>query len=161
MTRAARLPLLDNKGPITAADLRRLADEAESERAAQRRLVAILNNPLLTNGPALAFAVPNHFWLPNPAKNLIPDALWRRVCSLAWNVLKADGAREGASDFIVLHKGTTRYVEMKRAKGGRLSEDQGRFRDDVRAAGGIWVQLSGYQEAVEYLTTHGILRRQS
>jgi hypothetical protein len=161
MTRAARLPLLDNKGPITAADLRRLADEAESERAAQRRLVAILNNPLLTNGPALAFAVPNHFWLPNPAKNLIPDALWRRVCSLAWNVLKADGAREGASDFILLHSGLTRFCEMKRTKGGKLSEEQKKFRDDVRTAGGIWVQFNGHQEAVEYLTTHGVLRRQS
>jgi hypothetical protein len=147
-----RLPLFDKKGPLTLADLRRLADEAESERDAQRRLIAELNNPLLTMGPVLAFAVPNGV----PLCGLSPK---RRA--QVWESMRRDGAREGATDLIILHKGTTRYVEMKRAKGGRLSEDQGRFRDDVRAAGGIWVQLSGYQEAVEYLTTHGILRRHS
>jgi hypothetical protein len=156
--RWSRLPLLDNQGPITAAELRRMADEAESERDAQRKLLADLGNPLLTVGPVLAFAVPNHFWLPNPDKRNVADWLWRKVCALAWNILKADGAREGATDLIILHRGTTRFCEMKRTKGGRLSEDQKRFRDDVRAAGGIWVQFNGYRDAVEYLTAHGVLR---
>lgn len=159
--RALRLPLLDRKGPITSEDLRRMAEEAEGEREAQRKLLADLNNPCLTLGPVLAFAIPNHFWLPNPDKRSVPDATWRKVCGMAWKLLKADGAREGATDLIILHKGITHYCEMKRAKGGVLSKEQKDFRDDVRLAGGVWLQFRGYQDAVGQLVLRGILRGRS
>src|SRR5215217_2821296 len=135
VSRIPRLPLWTGKS-MSVAEYRKATEEATLEREDQRRLVADLRNPLITNGKVLVFAVPNS------ALNAVPGVS-KAIRARIWRVLERDGALAGATDLIILHNGRTIYVEMKRAKGGRLSPDQKRFRDDCIAAGGVWMQANG------------------
>ena len=68
------------------------------------------------------------------------------------------GYRAGAHDVHALHCGKFYTVELK-AKGGRASEDQIEFRDDINAAGGYSVVAEGLDEALAILEAWQLIRR--
>lgn len=143
-----RLPLWSGK-PLSLQDLQAASEALMSERDVQRRLLGELNNPLCRNGFVLAFHVPNGFWLPGVSA---------KVAAKIWKTLQRDGARPGAADLVVCHEGRVLFLELKRASGGVLSEDQKNFRDDCARAGIEWREAKGLSEARRALVEFGALR---
>lgn len=120
-----------------------------SERSVQRALIAELRDPRLTCGPVLAFHVANGWNVPG---------LDRETSARVWKTLLADGALPGASDLIVGHDGRVLLLELKRAKGGRVSEAQDDFRDQAAAAGLDYRIADGLSEARALLRVWGAMR---
>lgn len=150
MNRSPVLPLWTGK-TMSVADYRKAEEAARLERPDQRMLVADLRNKLATNGPVLVFAVPNSSL--NEVPGVSPGTRAR-----IWKAFERDGALSGATDLVILHNGNTLYAEMKRAKGGRMSDSQKDFRRDVIAAGGAWERFDGYEDGRAKLIARGILR---
>jgi hypothetical protein len=78
----------------------------------------------------------------------------------AWSVakrLRAEGMVRGVPDLCLpVPKGGYHalYVEMKRTKGGRLSEEQRRWADLLRVHGNLVVMAKGAERATELLTAY-------
>jgi hypothetical protein len=65
--------------------------------------------------------------------------------------MKALGVRSGVPDLVLMDKnGKIHFWELK-AKNGRLSENQGRFRDRCIEWGFSWSQIKSVDEAMDYL----------
>lgn len=72
-------------------------------------------------------------------------------------ILKSLGVRAGVSDFILLHNREFFALELK-PDGGRPTPEQMEFISDVNNAGGFAGCAIGYDMAVSYLNTWGLLR---
>lgn len=69
------------------------------------------------------------------------------------------GYRAGVSDVACLHKGKFYAIELKKAKGGVISEEQLEFVSDVNRAGGYAFIAEGLPQAIAGLEAWGLLRR--
>lgn len=71
---------------------------------------------------------------------------------------RKSGYRAGVSDVCVVHRGEFFALELKK-DGGRPSEEQLEFVDDVQRAGGYSAVAEGLDQALACLEAWGILRR--
>ena len=72
---------------------------------------------------------------------------------------RKSGYRAGVSDVCVLHRGKFYAMELKKDRGGVVSEEQLEFVSDVNAAGGYAVVAEGLPQALACLEAWGIIRR--
>jgi hypothetical protein len=72
-------------------------------------------------------------------------------------LLKRQGTRAGAPDFLVISEGRALGLELKTEK-GRQSPSQRETQADWDAAGGKYFVAYGYQMAVDFLEIWGVLR---
>lgn len=72
-------------------------------------------------------------------------------------IAKGLGVRAGVSDIVALHDSRFFALELKDDK-GRPTEEQLRFHDDVRAAGGYVSIAYGVDAALRTLETWGLIR---
>jgi hypothetical protein len=146
--RAPKLPLWTGQ-TLSAADYRAQVEREMSERDIQRTLIGELRDPRLTNGPVLAFAVPNGWHVPG-LDTLASARVWRTLC--------ADGALPGAPDLVVGHSGRVMLLELKRSKGGVPLASQEAFQRQASAAGLDYCVVEGLAEARALLRERGVLR---
>ena len=151
--RAARVPRpqtpLFTGRVISVADLEAKRERERNERGrdgVQRLLLSDLANRFLTNGPVVVLAVPN---------GAVLAGGWR-----GWSSLERDGARKGASDLFIGHKGRWIAFEVKSAK-GTLNDDQKAFRDQCAEAG-ITVRVGyGLPDCRRILSELGVFRHEA
>jgi hypothetical protein len=143
-----RLPLFTGRS-LSAADYRAQIERDMAERAIQRALIEELRDPRLTNGPVLAFAVPNGWHVPG---------LDKETSARVWKTLQADGALPGAPDLILGHNGRVLLLELKRAKGGVHLAFQKAFQTQALAAGLDYCVVEGLSEARALLRQWGALK---
>ena len=96
-----------------------------------------------------AYAAPNAVYWHTPnggRRDAIDGANFKRL-----------GVRPGVSDILVFHKRELFALELKR-DGGRATESQLRFLDDIRREGGYGVIAEGLDEALASLRAWGVLR---
>jgi hypothetical protein len=86
-----------------------------------------------------------------------PNGGWRSPVEA--KIFKSLGVKPGVADLILLHDGQFFALELK-APGGRLTESQAAFLDDVEAAGGIVACAEGLDAALRKLEGWGLLRGQ-
>jgi VRR-NUC domain len=72
--------------------------------------------------------------------------------------LVSQGVRPGVPDLVLCIKGRFFGLELKRAKGGRLSERQKAHADEIMAAGGLCTVAYGLDEALGILRLWGAIR---
>lgn len=72
-------------------------------------------------------------------------------------ILKGLGVRAGVADVCIVHDGAFYALELK-AEGGRSTEAQIKFRDDVNAAGGYATEAHGLDAALRVLEVWQLLR---
>jgi hypothetical protein len=72
--------------------------------------------------------------------------------------LKRMGTRAGAPDFLLLRCGMCIGLELKTEK-GRQTETQKATQADWEKAGGHYVLVHSYQEAVSFLERFGLIRK--
>lgn len=73
-------------------------------------------------------------------------------------VLLATGLKRGAPDLMAFHNGRTFALELKRAKGGRLSPEQVAMHGSLAAAGVHVAVAAGLDHALEQLAKWGLIR---
>jgi hypothetical protein len=113
---------------------------SELEDAVQARLVAVLMNSCAPN--VLWFAIPNGgYRSPRTAARL-----------------KATGTRAGVPDMAFVIGGRTHFLELKRARGGSLSDVQIAIRDEAIAAGAIYAVAKGFDAAIAVLRSWGAIQ---
>ncbi len=82
-------------------------------------------------------------------RNAMHSTLASRVIASIENKLKALGKRKGVSDLVVLLPGARAvFIEMKRVKGGVVSEDQSLWKSEITALGFEAHICKGFDEAV-------------
>lgn len=81
----------------------------------------------------------------------------RKGMAIQGAIMKGLGVRAGVSDILALHDGKFFALELK-ADGGRATEEQLRFHDDVRANGGFTCMAEGIDEALRALEMWGLVR---
>lgn len=81
----------------------------------------------------------------------VPNGGSRNVIEAAR--LKGQGVVAGAPDLVVCIDGRMIGLEMKRAKGGRLSEAQLLQKERIERAGGLWFVAHGLDEALSILSS--------
>ena len=96
-----------------------------------------------------ARAVPGVVWWHSP------NGGWRAATEA--KIFKSLGVKPGLADLVFLHDGQFFALELK-APGGRLTESQAAFLDDVEAAGGIVACAEGLDAALRKLERWGLLR---
>jgi hypothetical protein len=107
--------------------------------------------------------------------NATPGLVWfhvaneRRTTEREGAFLKCMGVRAGVADFVMMipdihnmptrlnNRATPAFLEIKRP-GGRLSESQEQFRDDVTAIGCLWGLAYSTDAAAKLLKSWGALR---
>lgn len=67
------------------------------------------------------------------------------------NSRKAEGWRPGVPDYLIVTENDILFIEMKRSKGGVLSEHQERWIEAIREAGGKVFVCEGFEEAKEVI----------
>jgi len=72
-------------------------------------------------------------------------------------IMKSLGARAGVSDLILVHQGKIFALELK-PDGGRVTEHQIEFMQDLSLAGGFTAVATGIDQALKTLETWGLLR---
>lgn len=72
-------------------------------------------------------------------------------------IMKSLGVRAGVSDFVFLHKGLFYALELK-AAGGKPTEAQQSFMDDVNRAGGFACYVAGLDTALKVLEAWGLVK---
>lgn len=72
---------------------------------------------------------------------------------------QAEGMMSGVADLCVIGGGDTAFLEMKRAKGGVVSDAQRQFQSRLTDAGAVYGLARGFDEAVALLVTWGFLWR--
>lgn len=73
------------------------------------------------------------------------------------NKLKAEGFLPGVSDLIIFEPSggySAMFLEMKRERGGKLSENQAWFLAEVEKRNGFTAVAHGYDEAKELIDTY-------
>jgi len=74
-----------------------------------------------------------------------------RAISIAQR-LKAEGVTSGVPDLCcLLPEGQALWVEMKKAKGGKVSKEQKAIHEKMRKLGHIVTVCNGYEEAMQFL----------
>lgn len=82
-----------------------------------------------------------------------PASLAAKIITMIENKLRAMGKRKGVSDLVVLLPGAKAvFIEMKRKKGGVVSEEQESWRKEVIALGFEAHICRGFDEAVAVIT---------
>jgi hypothetical protein len=93
-----------------------------------------------------------------------PEAVWFHVPNQSKaspqyrRKLAAMGLRPGVSDLVFLHNGEAFALELKRQKGGVVSDNQDQFLADWKAAGGEGFVARGLDEALACMKAWGVLR---
>jgi hypothetical protein len=72
-------------------------------------------------------------------------------------IFKGLGVRRGASDLLLWHTGRSYAMELK-APGGRATDDQLKFLDDMDKAGALTCLVEGLDAALATLQGWGLLR---
>lgn len=120
-----------------------MSDKVPSEHAEQVRVIQWFEANC-RDVKGLLFAVPNGAHLAGNAK--------RRMAQVS--SLKAEGLRTGVPD-LILPVARGEYhglaIEMKRQKGGTLSEPQRRWREKLTEQGWLSVVCLGAESAIEVL----------
>lgn len=103
----------------------------------------------------LLFAIPNGAALVGKTARR-PDGKTARF-SLEAIKLKAEGLKPGVPDVCLPvarggHHGL--YIEMKRRKGGVMSDEQNQWRDDLTSEGYLVARCNGWDEARDLLTSY-------
>jgi len=80
---------------------------------------------------------------------------WRRPVEAA--IFKSLGVRAGAPDLLIYYAGRSYALELK-APGGKATENQLKFLDDLDAAGVITCISEGLDAALSVLEAWGLLR---
>ncbi|WP_245264841.1 VRR-NUC domain-containing protein [Rhodopseudomonas palustris] len=91
---------------------------------------------------AVAFAIPNG---------------GKRHAKVAAEI-KAEGGAAGVPDIFVMWRKQVYFLEMKKAKGGRVSAEQRVMMARLRGAGAICEVAKGLHEAIAQLEAWGLLR---
>lgn len=86
------------------------------------------------------------FHVPNAPRNAIAGAILKRM-----------GMRAGVSDLLLFHRKELFALELKRP-GGRATDEQQKFLDDIRQNGGHGVVAEGLDEALGCLALWGLLK---
>jgi hypothetical protein len=120
------------------------------ERPEQTIQRAVIEHLRLRGVPGLVF-----WHTPNGA--YLGGKRTRKGASIQGAIMKSLGVLAGVSDICALHDGRFYAVELK-APGGRSTEAQLRFRNDVNAAGGFATEAVGLDAALGCLQVWGLLR---
>jgi hypothetical protein len=80
----------------------------------------------------------------------------RKGAAIQGAIMKSLGVRSGVSDLVFLHHGRFFALELK-APGGRSTEAQIKFRDDVNRAGGFATEAVGIDSALRCLEQWNLL----
>lgn len=67
------------------------------------------------------------------------------------NKLKEEGWKSGVPDYLIVLRDKVVFIELKRLKGGTVSEDQKRWIEAINQAGGYAAVCKGADEAIKYL----------
>lgn len=71
--------------------------------------------------------------------------------------IKAEGGAAGVPDIFALHQRQVYFLEMKKAKGGRVSKEQKDMMARLTSAGAICAVAAGLEQAVAQLERWGLL----
>jgi hypothetical protein len=85
----------------------------------------------------------------------VPNGGKRRPIEAA--IFKGLGVRRGASDLLLWHAGRSYAMELK-APGGRATDDQLKFLDDMDRAGALTCVAEGLDAALHTLEAWGLVR---
>ncbi|MDP1774236.1 MAG: VRR-NUC domain-containing protein [Methylobacter sp.] len=78
-----------------------------------------------------------------------PASLAAKIIAMIENKLKAMGKRKGVNDLVVLLPGAKAiFIEMKRKKGGVVSQEQAEWRKEIKALGFEAHICHGFDEAM-------------
>jgi VRR-NUC domain-containing protein len=87
----------------------------------------------------------------------VPNGEYRSPATTA--LLARLGVRAGAFDLLfIAPNGEHRWMEIKRAAGGRLSPAQQQFATELERCGVPYAVAGGFDQAVEVLQSWGVLR---
>ena len=87
----------------------------------------------------------------------VPNGGYRGAIEAA--IFKSLGVIAGVPDLLLIFSGKTYGLELKAAKGGRLSPAQIRTQEQMRQAGAIVATATGIDEALQQLESWGLLKR--
>lgn len=68
--------------------------------------------------------------------------------------LKAEGCMAGVSDLIIVLVGQVFFIELKRPKGGRQSENQKIFQEEVEKRGHTYLIWKSLDDAVDFINKY-------
>ena len=85
---------------------------------------------------------------------------WGKAARIQGAIAKGMGARAGVSDLVFLHDGKFFALELK-IEGGKPTEEQRAFIDDVNIAGGCATWAEGLDRALRILECWGLLKGQA
>ena len=86
----------------------------------------------------------------------VPNGGYRGAIEAA--IFKSLGVIAGVPDLLLIFSGKTYGLELKAAKGGRLSPAQIRTQEQMRQAGAIVATVTGIDEALQQLESWGLLK---
>jgi len=86
----------------------------------------------------------------------VPNGGYRGAIEAA--IFKSLGVIAGVPDLLLIFSGKTYGLELKAAKGGRLSPAQIRTQEQMRQAGAIVATATGIDEALQQLESWGLLK---
>jgi hypothetical protein len=87
----------------------------------------------------------------------VPNGGYRGAIEAA--IFKSLGVVAGVPDLLLVHSGKIYGLELKAAKGGRLSPAQVRTQEQMRQAGAIVATATGIDDALNQLELWGLVRR--
>lgn len=73
------------------------------------------------------------------------------------NSRKAEGWRSGVPDYLVVTPTKTLFIEMKRTRGGKVSDEQKKWIDALNNTDSVAVVCKGANEAIEFLEKELVL----
>ena len=100
----------------------------------------------------LFFSVPNEAYAAGKGKRTLSGREYGKI-----NNLKRMGLTPGVSDLVLVHKGKTFFVEVKR-QSGKLSENQKVFRQNALNAGAEYAVIRSVDEIETALKIWGITK---
>ena len=68
------------------------------------------------------------------------------------------GLKAGVPDLAFVIEGRAHFLELKRARGGRLSPEQIRMHTELRGAGAIVETVAGLDQAIDVLARWGVFK---
>jgi hypothetical protein len=102
-------------------------------------------------------AKPNCVWWHTPNGAYLGGKRTPKGAAIQGAIMKSLGVRAGVADLCFLHNGVFYALELK-APGGRSTEAQIKFRDDVNRAGGFASEAVGIDAALAVLESWNLLR---
>ena len=86
----------------------------------------------------------------NDVKDDIKDYL-NKIGAYHFHVMQGKWSKKGVSDRIAVFRGKTFFIEIKRP-GGKQSQDQIDFQEDVESGGGLYVCADSVEVLHSYIT---------